>query len=236
MVSVSSLLGNHAFVNTSRLPRISGKPADSRRLPVRPFTRSLSMVSMQGPDDPHPSEWNWLLPEPPQVPSGLSLLERALYQKARQQRALGELLKCDLIEDTDKFAVTANLPGLIEDDINIEIDMELRALMISASMLQEYNHEEGIEGTLEGTFHIRERTAGTLQRSFILPKTADLEVKAMGHLCCVACPCYERSPRLHLPLTPSRSLLTAIFRMVSSASSFQSSRPKQSALRPKKRL
>ena len=178
MLSVSSLLVSRSTLNTTL-----------RRLY---FTRSLSMVSMQGPDDPHPSEWNWLLPEPPQVPSGLSLLEReqlvALYQKARQQRALGELLKCDLIEDIDKFAVTANLPGLVEDDINIEIDMESRALMISASMLQEYNHEEGIEGT----FHIRERTAGTLQRSFRLPKTADLEVKASEQFTCVesACPCY----------------------------------------------
>lgn len=184
MLSVSSLLVSCHTLNTSQ-----------RRLSVRPFTRSLSMVSMQGPDDPHPSEWNWFLPEPPQVPSGLLEREQlvALYQKARQQRALGELLKCDLIEDIDKFAVTANLPGLVEDDINIEIDMESRALMISASMLQEYNHEEGIEGT----FHIRERTAGTLQRSFRLPKTADLEVKASEQFTCVvsACPCYERSPR-----------------------------------------
>lgn len=195
VLSVSSLLVSHLALNTQlRLHIGSGKPAVTRRLPLRPFTRSLFMVSMQGPDDPHPSEWNWLLPEP-QIPSGLLEREQlvALYQKARQQRALGELLKCDLIEDIDKFAVTANLPGLVEDDINIEIDMESRALMISASMLQEYNHEEGIEGT----FHIRERTAGTLQRSFRLPKTADLEVKASEQFTCVvsACPCYERSPR-----------------------------------------
>jgi HSP20 family protein len=76
----------------------------------------------------------------------------------------------DLVETQDHFVVRADLPGLAEDDISIEL--EDNVLTISG----ERKHEEKTEK--EGFFRI-ERAFGNFARSLTLPEGVDADaVKA----------------------------------------------------------
>ena len=67
----------------------------------------------------------------------------------------------DLVETEDDFVLRADLPGVSEDDVNIEL--EDNVLTISGERKSE--HEERKEG-----FHRVERASGTFARSLTLPE------------------------------------------------------------------
>lgn len=67
-------------------------------------------------------------------------------------------------ESKDELTLTAELPGMDEDQISIE--MENNVLTISGEKL-----EERTEGEEERRYHLWERRYGTFQRSFTLPRT-----------------------------------------------------------------
>src|SRR3954454_622398 len=72
----------------------------------------------------------------------------------------------DLVETTDRFVLRADLPGLSESDVNIEV--EDRVLTISGERKSEH------ETTKEG-YHRVERAFGTFSRSLTLPEGIDAE-------------------------------------------------------------
>ena len=72
----------------------------------------------------------------------------------------------DLVETDDHFVLRADLPGMSESDVNIEL--EDNVLTLSGERKAE--HEENREG-----FYRMERSFGTFSRSLTLPKGVDPE-------------------------------------------------------------
>ena len=72
----------------------------------------------------------------------------------------------DLVETEDHFVLRADLPGLAEEDVNIEV--EDRVLTVSGERKAE--HEESKEG-----YHRVERAFGSFSRSLTLPEGIDAE-------------------------------------------------------------
>ena len=72
----------------------------------------------------------------------------------------------DLVETEDHFVLRADLPGLGEEDVNIEV--EDRVLTISGERKAE--HEASNEG-----YHRVERAFGTFSRALTLPEGIDPE-------------------------------------------------------------
>lgn len=76
----------------------------------------------------------------------------------------------DISEDDGMLVVTAELPGMTREDVEIELHDNL--LTISGEKKQE-------EEKKEGDMHVVERSWGSFQRSFTLPRPVDEnEVKA----------------------------------------------------------
>lgn len=69
-------------------------------------------------------------------------------------------------ETSDELLLTAELPGMSEDDISI--DLENNVLTISGT--KQEIREEGDE---ERRYHVYERSFGAFNRSFTLPRTVD---------------------------------------------------------------
>lgn len=69
-------------------------------------------------------------------------------------------------ETSDDLVLTAELPGMREDDISI--DLENNVLTISGE-----KNEVREEGDEERRYHVYERHFGTFNRSFTLPRTVD---------------------------------------------------------------
>ena len=70
----------------------------------------------------------------------------------------------DLVETEDQFVLRADLPGLDEKDVNIEVQDNV----LTVSGERRYEHEEKKEG-----FYRLERSAGRFSRSLTLPDGVD---------------------------------------------------------------
>jgi HSP20 family protein len=77
----------------------------------------------------------------------------------------------DLLETDDHFVLRADLPGMTESDVNIEL--EDNVLTVSGERKAE--HEEKREG-----FYRVERAFGTFSRSLTLPKGVDADAVTAG--------------------------------------------------------
>jgi HSP20 family protein len=76
----------------------------------------------------------------------------------------------DLLETEDDFVLRADLPGLSESDVNIELE----ANVLTVSGERKVEHEERKEG-----YYRVERASGSFSRSLTLPEGVDAEaVKA----------------------------------------------------------
>src|SRR3984957_453188 len=72
----------------------------------------------------------------------------------------------DLVETADEFVLRADLPGLAESDVNIEV--EENVLTVSAERRAEHEHRD------EGYYRV-ERATGAFSRSLTLPEGIDPE-------------------------------------------------------------
>ncbi|HWP37271.1 MAG TPA: Hsp20/alpha crystallin family protein [Gemmatimonadales bacterium] len=81
----------------------------------------------------------------------------------------------DVHETDGEFRVTAELPGLSLEDVNVTVQNGI--LTISGEKRSQYD-----EGKEEGSYHVYERRYGRFERSFTLPRTviAD-DVRATFH-------------------------------------------------------
>jgi HSP20 family protein len=72
----------------------------------------------------------------------------------------------DVTEDKDKIVLTADLPGLAEKDVDIQIEKDVLTLRGARTL----------ERKADGEHHRRyERVSGSFVRSFTLPPTIDTE-------------------------------------------------------------
>ena len=108
----------------------------------------------------------------------------------------------DLLETADHFVLRADLPGMSEEDVSIEL--EDSTLTISGERKAE--HEESEEG-----YYRVERASGSFQRSLTLPRGVDPEavtaVFDRGVLEVRVPKPEERKPRrIHIGATEQRTL------------------------------
>ena len=75
----------------------------------------------------------------------------------------------DLVETEDHFVLRADLPGLSEEDVSIELEDSV----LTVSGERKAEHEEREEG-----FHRVERSFGAFSRSLSLPKGVDADAVA----------------------------------------------------------
>lgn len=71
-------------------------------------------------------------------------------------------------ERDEEILLTAELPGLNDEDI----DLELENNVLTISGEKEERREEGEQG---GRFHLVERSFGSFRRSFTLPRTVEAD-------------------------------------------------------------
>ncbi|HVO80310.1 MAG TPA: Hsp20/alpha crystallin family protein [Terriglobales bacterium] len=77
-----------------------------------------------------------------------------------------KLPSVDITEDDKAFTVTAELPGLAAEDV--DVSLEGRTLVIKGEKQQETKTEEK-------NYHLTERTYGAFERSFYLPDGVDAD-------------------------------------------------------------
>jgi HSP20 family protein len=80
--------------------------------------------------------------------------------------AIGWLPATEIAETEDELTLTAELPGLEKKDVDISVDEGV--LTIRGEKVAERT-----EGEAEKKFHMWERSYGSFQRSFTLPRTVD---------------------------------------------------------------
>ena len=89
------------------------------------------------------------------------LFEEVPYRREETGMWLPQI---SVTETKDEIILTAELPGISEKDVNIEL--EKNVLVISGEKTVE--RKEGEEG---GDYHLLERASGSFRRSFTLPWT-----------------------------------------------------------------
>lgn len=92
-----------------------------------------------------------------------------LQSSDRNFRRLGlnEVLHCDVIETENNFRIAAELPGVSQDYVKVLIDENVITIQAQAQQTMEEKDELG-------TYHIKERLSGNVERSFSLPSNADI--------------------------------------------------------------
>jgi HSP20 family protein len=77
----------------------------------------------------------------------------------------------DLVESGDHFVLRADLPGMSEDDVNIEFEDGV----LTVSGERKVEHEDAKEG-----YHRVERSFGSFSRSLTLPQGVDADAVTAG--------------------------------------------------------
>jgi HSP20 family protein len=89
---------------------------------------------------------------------GASLVKSPLFSEADWFPAV------ELVEEDGEFVLTAELPGLSKDDVDLSVDDNVLTLKGEKKTEREEAH---------GRTHLRERVYGTFERSFTLPRNVD---------------------------------------------------------------
>lgn len=74
----------------------------------------------------------------------------------------------DVVEEDDAFVLTAELPGMERDDVEVEVESDV--LRIRGDK-EEVSEREGEEG--EWSYRVSERSFGSFSRSFTLPRSVE---------------------------------------------------------------
>lgn len=78
----------------------------------------------------------------------------------------------DISETDNELVLTADVPGVKLEDINIEVENGTLSLSGSRTFYEENN---------SGNYHRQERFYGSFRRAFLLPETVDLEKVAASY-------------------------------------------------------
>ncbi|MEM7801894.1 MAG: Hsp20/alpha crystallin family protein [Chloroflexota bacterium] len=82
-------------------------------------------------------------------------------------------LALDVIENDDAFTLSASLPGITPEDVEITINDNV--LTIKGETHSETTPESEEDNKNTGTYRIRERRYGSFSRSLTLPKNVDVD-------------------------------------------------------------
>lgn len=88
------------------------------------------------------------------------------FSTANAERSMSPAV--DVVEEKDKYVIKADLPGIKQDDVKVEL--EEGVLRISGERKSE--HEERNE---EKKYHYIERSWGSFERRFTLPRDTDAD-------------------------------------------------------------
>lgn len=75
----------------------------------------------------------------------------------------------EVVESDDEIELTAEMPGLTRDDVQIEVEDDV--LRIHGEKKEEFEHEEDKDGKVR----VSERRYGSFSRSFGLPASVDAD-------------------------------------------------------------
>lgn len=81
-------------------------------------------------------------------------------------RTMGWYPAVEFVEGDKEFTMTAELPGVEEKDVHVELDGELLTL-------RGEKRTERVEGDQQKDFYLEERSYGSFRRSFTLPPNVD---------------------------------------------------------------
>ncbi|MCX8092641.1 MAG: Hsp20/alpha crystallin family protein [Candidatus Goldbacteria bacterium] len=74
----------------------------------------------------------------------------------------------DIVEDKDKYVLKADIPGMKQDDIKVEVDDGV------LKIYGERKHEKKEEDK-DKKYHYYERSYGAFERRFVLPSDSDVD-------------------------------------------------------------
>lgn len=97
------------------------------------------------------------------------LFDESFGRTSMPSETSGWIPAVDVQEVADGIVLTAELPGMAKDDVDIEL--ENNVLTLRGEKKEE--REEG--GDADRRYHLWERSYGAFQRSFTLPRTVDAE-------------------------------------------------------------
>ena len=140
----------------TRLPVKAGARSHPARAGSRSPIDSLRHEIDRLFDDFRPFGWR--------LPSHRSLFDLDLPTLSREEWLIAPAM--DLVEREGQFEITAELPGIDEKDI--EIQLSNRLLTIKAEKKEEKQEERK-------DYHLSERRYGSLQRSFEIPELVNAD-------------------------------------------------------------
>ncbi len=121
------------------------------------------------------------------LPTRIRQMFEDTFDLAPVTQAIGFMPATEIVETTDELVLTAELPGIPKDNVEITIDGDLLTL-------RGEKMEERKEGEDDKKYHLLERTYGSFQRSFTLPRIVDpSKIKAEF---------IEGVLKVHMPKTP----------------------------------
>ena len=110
----------------------------------------------------------------------LSLLREADNVLSNKDNYLMPYMHCDVAETKDAFIIHADVPGVSRDDIDVSVDRNVLTIQaarkkMNVSSSQPEEESKKTEGHGSSSFHIHERAAGKVSRSFELPSNVDFD-------------------------------------------------------------
>jgi HSP20 family protein len=85
------------------------------------------------------------------------------FARPLSMNGMSALPSLDVYETGDELVVKAVLPGLKAEDVNITVTAD------TLTLRGEYNQDNGNNGSMEPTYHIREWRGGAFERTIRLP-------------------------------------------------------------------
>lgn len=116
---------------------------------IRPSRRSMSPVGFDGFENE---------------------VRRLLDEAFGEAETIGWRPAVEVTETADELELTAELPGMSRDDVEIELEDDMLTIR---GVKEEQKEEEKEEG--EVTYRMAERSYGEFSRSFTVPSTVDAE-------------------------------------------------------------
>lgn len=97
-------------------------------------------------------------------------VRRLLDEAFGEAETIGWRPAVEVTETADELELTAELPGMSRDDVEIELEDDMLTIR---GVKEEQKEEEKEEG--EVTYRMAERSYGEFSRSFTVPSTVDAE-------------------------------------------------------------
>lgn len=97
-------------------------------------------------------------------------VRRLLEEAFGEAETIGWRPAVEVTETADELELTAELPGMSRDDVEIELEDDMLTIR---GVKEEQKEEETEEGDV--TYRVAERSYGGFSRSFTVPSTVDAE-------------------------------------------------------------